>query len=61
MQVIQDHIHLFINIPVDISISFSIQQLKGFSAHYTRKRLPNLKKKSLWRHGYLCDSNGHIS
>lgn len=62
MQVMPDHIHLFISIPVDISISYSIQHLKGFSAFYTRKRLPNLKKyKSLWCHGYFCESIGHIS
>lgn len=44
MQVMPDHIHLFISIPVDISISFSIQQLKGFSALY-KKKITEFKKK----------------
>ena len=56
-----DHVHLFIKIPVTLSISKVIQQLKGYSSFRTRKILKIHKYKSFWSSGYFCESVGHIS
>ena len=61
MEVMPDHVHLFVNIPVTLSISKVVHQLKGYSSFETRKKLNLYKCKSFWSSGYFCESVGHIS
>ena len=62
MEVMPDHVHLFVKAsPVD-SPHFIVQQLKGRTSHdlmpefSLRRRVP-----SLWTRSYYCESVGHIS
>lgn len=61
IEVMPDHVHLFISIPITLSISKVVQQLKGYSSYKTRKQLKLYKYKGFWSNGYFCESVGHIS
>ena len=57
-----DHIHLFIKARPDLTISYIIQQLKGYTSYKVRKDFPTLKKyKSLWTHSYFIETIELIS
>ena len=62
MEVMSDHIHLFVKTsPVD-SPHYVVQQFKGYTSRILHGEFP-LKKKvpSLWTRSYYCESIGHIS
>lgn len=62
MEVMPDHIHLFVKTsPVD-SPHYIVQQFKGYTSRILHEEFP-LKKKvpSLWTRSYYCESIGHIS
>ena len=63
MEVMEDHVHLFIKItPVD-SIAFVVAQLKGYSSHELRKDYPELWRRlpNLWTRSYYVESCGCMS
>ena len=61
-EVMNDHIHLFIKSNPNISISFIISQLKGYSSFKLRNEFPYLRKyKALWTNSYFCETIGFIS
>jgi|TARA_B100001093_G_C26178723_1_gene738869 putative transposase len=61
IEVMPDHVHIFISIPITLSISKVVHQLKGFSSFETRKNLNLYNYKSFWSSGYFCESISHIS
>ena len=63
MEIMPDHIHLFVKAsPVD-SPHFIVQQLKGYSSNNLRKEFAHLRSMlpCLWTRSYYCESVGHIS
>jgi len=63
MEVMPEHVHLFVKAtPVD-SPHFIVQQLKGYSSRNLRKEFNSLKSRlpCLWTRSYYCESVGHIS
>lgn len=63
MEIMPDHIHLFVKAsPID-SPHYIVQQLKGVTSHVLRSEFPEIKKKvpTLWTRSYYCESIGHIS
>ena len=63
MEIMPDHVHLFVKTsPID-SPHFIVQQLKGYSSHTLREEFPHLKSRlpTLWTRSYYCESIGHIS
>ena len=63
MEVMPDHVHLFIKAtPVD-SPHFIVQQLKGYTSRIIRQEFPEVKSRipTLWTRSYYCESVGHIS
>lgn len=57
-----DHIHLFIKSKPDITISYIVKHLKGYSSYMLRKQFPSLTKyKSLWTNSYFVETIGLIS
>ena len=63
MEVMSDHVHVFVHAtPVD-SPHYIVQQFKGFSSRLLRKEFPSLKSRlsTLWTRSYFCESVGHIS
>jgi len=63
IEVMPDHVHLFVKTsPVD-SPHFIVQQLKGYTSHELRGEFAHLRSKlpTLWTRSYYCESVGHIS
>ena len=61
MEVMPDHVHLFIRSKSTYAIHFVINQLKGYSSVCLRKEFPLLRSPSLWTRSYFVESVGHIS
>jgi putative transposase len=63
MEVMPDHVHVFIKVHTIDSPSHIVSQLKGFTAFSLRKEFPFLKSRlpSMWTRSYFCESVGHIS
>jgi putative transposase len=63
IEIMPDHIHLFVKTPPTISPHFIVQQLKGYSSRMIREEFPYMKSRlpSLWTRSYYCESVGHIS
>jgi putative transposase len=63
MEVMCDHVHLFVKAsPVDAP-HFIVNQLKGYTSFVLRNEFPELKSKlpTLWTRSYYIESVGHIS
>ena len=63
MEVMPDHVHIFVKAPPTLPPHYIVQQLKGYSSHELRKEFPKLKSRlpTLWTRSYYCESVGHIS
>jgi len=63
MEILEDHVHLFVKTKPTSSPHWIVQQLKGFSSHQLRIEFPHLKSRlpTLWTRSYYCESVGHIS
>lgn len=63
MEVMPDHVHLFVKSTPVLSPHYIVQQLKGFSSFQLRSEFPKLKSRlpTLWTRSYYCESVGHIS
>lgn len=61
----RDHVHLFVSVPPNISISKMMQQLKGTSSYKLQQRFPQLRKRywgqHLWARGYFAVSSGNVT
>ncbi len=63
LEVMLDHIHMFVKCsPVD-SPHFIVQQFKGYTSRILRKEFSPLRTRipTLWTRSYYCESCGHIS
>ena len=63
MEILPEHLHLFVkSSPVD-SPHFIVRQFKGFSSRILRKEFKHLTTRlpTLWSRSYYCESCGHIS
>lgn len=63
MEVMPDHVHLFIHTVPTNPAHHVIGQLKGYSSRILRKEFPWLKTRlpSLWTRSYYVETVGHIS
>ena len=63
MEVMPDHIHIFIKATPADSPSLIAAQLKGFTSHCLRSEFPSLRSRlpTLWTRSYYVESIGHIS
>jgi len=62
IECMDDHIHLFVRSAPNLSASFIVKSLKGYTSYMLRKEFPFLKKyKHLWTNSYFCETIGHIS
>jgi len=63
MEIMPDHVHVFIKVRTVDSPNHIVSQLKGYTAITLRREFPFLKSKlpSLWTRSYFCESVGHIS
>ncbi len=60
-----EHVHLFISVPPNISVSRVIQKLKGITSRKIQQEFPEVKKRywgqHLWARGYFAVSSGNIT
>ena len=62
MEVMPDHVHLFIAGLPDIPVDNIIRQLKGYTSFSLRKQFAYLRKyPTLWTRSYFVETVGHIS
>jgi putative transposase len=63
MEILPDHIHLFVKSSTTASPHWIVQQMKGYSSRLLREKYPHIRTKlpSLWTRSYYCESVGHIS
>ena len=62
IEIMPDHIHIFIKCLPTNNINNIIKYLKGYSSRMLRKEFFNLKKyKNLWSRSYYCETVGHVS
>lgn len=63
MEVMPDHVHLFVKASPTDSPHWIVQQLKGYTSRMMRLEFPDLKSRlpTLWTRSYYCESIGHIS
>ena len=60
-----DHVHLFVSIPPQVTISRLVQRLKGRTSHKLLAEFSHLRKafwgRHLWARGYFCCSSGNVT
>ncbi len=63
MEVMPDHVHLFVKCEPSDAPQFLVGQFKGYSSRILREEFPELKSKlpTLWTRSYFAESVGHIS
>ena len=62
LEVMPDHIHLFLQADPQLKPNYIIQQIKGFTSKIVRERCPDLKwMPSLWTRSYFVSTHGHTS
>jgi len=63
MDILPDHVHIFLKCDPTESPHRIVQQLKGYTSRIIRQEYPKLKTRlpSLWTRSYYCESVGHIS
>lgn len=63
MEVLPDHLHLFVKSPPTLAPHHIVQQLKGYTSRILRTKYKSLRSRlpTLWTRSYYCESIGHIS
>jgi putative transposase len=63
MEIMPDHVHLFVKCEPNDSAQFIVQNFKGYSSRILRIEFPHLRRllPCLWTRSYYCESVGHIS
>lgn len=63
LNIMPDHVHLFVKTKPIIAPHFLIQQIKGLSSRLLRGEFKHLKSKlpNMWTRSYYIESVGHIS
>ncbi len=62
LEIMPDHVHLFLNCPPTLAPDQIMFRLKGASARVLRKRYPRLLHlPSLWTRSYFCSTAGNVS
>lgn len=62
LEIMPDHVHLFISCPPTIAPHQIMFRIKGASSRILREEFPHLLKlPSLWTRSYYCGTAGHVS
>jgi len=65
LEVMPDHIHLFISVPPAQAVATAVKLIKGASARMLFTRFPQVKKRlwggHLWNPSYYVGTAGHVS
>lgn len=63
IEVMPDHVHLFVDMPPSFAPAQVVFRLKGYTSHELRSAFPWLKSRlpSLWSRSYYVGTAGHVS
>ena len=63
VEVMPDHVHVFVSAPPTLAPHHLVNQFKGFSSHELRSEFPELRTKlpTLWSRSYYVGACGHAS
>lgn len=63
LEIMPDHVHLFLSVTPADSVAQVVSILKGGSARELRERFPHLKRllPTMWTRSYYVESVGHVS
>lgn len=63
LEIMPDHVHLFLSVTPSDSIAQVMSVLKGGTARELRERFPHLKRllPAMWMRSYYVESVGHVS
>lgn len=62
LEVMPDHVHLFVTAPPTLAADQIMFRLKGYTARVLRQEFPDLlKMPSLWTRSYFCATAGNVS
>jgi putative transposase len=62
LEVMPDHVHLFVSAPPDLAPNQLVGRFKGKSSRFLRLEYPSLRRlPSLWTRSYFCASAGKVS
>ena len=61
----RDHVHMFVSIPPQVTISRLVQKMKGKSSYTLLHSFPSLRRqywgRHFWARGYFCCSSGNVT
>lgn len=63
MEIMPDHVHLFVESDPTRSVAHIAAQFKGYTSHTLRQEFPWLRSRlpTLWSRSYYCGTVGHVS
>ncbi|TGC06488.1 IS200/IS605 family transposase [Methanolobus halotolerans] len=63
MEIMPDHVHLFVKANPTMSPHWIVQQLKAYTSRILRQEFSEMRTRlpTLWTRSYYCESVGHIS
>ena len=63
LEVMPDHVHLFVSVPPTYAPQHLANQVKGYSSRVLRQEFPDLKSRlpALWSRSYFVASTGTVS
>ena len=60
-----DHVHMFVSLPPNVSVSKFMQKVKGRSSFKVQQEFPEIKKRywgrHFWARGYFSTTSGAIT
>jgi putative transposase len=63
LEVMPDHVHLFVEADPTRCVAEVVNRLKGFTSHVLREEFPALRSRlpTLWSRSYYAGTVGHVS
>lgn len=63
LEIMPDHVHLFVESDPRWCVAEIVNRLKGFTSHELREEFPSLKSRlpTLWSRSYYAGTVGHVS
>jgi putative transposase len=62
LEIMPDHVHLFLNCPPNVAPDKIMHQIKGATSRELRMKYPHLSRMgSLWTRSYFCSTAGNVS
>ena len=63
LEIMPDHVHLFVEFDPRVSVAEIVNRLKGYTSRLLRQEFPGLKSRlpTLWSRSYYAGTIGHVS